>query len=269
MFIIHTDGCVRGNPGPMGCGIVVEETPEQDTVMTKKTIATLSVALGTGTNNEAEYAAIELALMHCFYVAKEEPVSLFSDSKVAIDQINNDKKVSSEHLIAAKQRVDKLKKEYVHGISFSWIGRDKNGKADALASAACGMPQAVIMSRGNIFDVIDWPDTPEARDWARKYASQKVSGINNMTEIQKREPKYSDFMPFIYSARPKTAKEEGELFLKKDPPNKGWILKALKGAGPEYVARALYFANMGFLPPYALKCASVAEEQAAVTKKLY
>ena len=46
-YILNTDGGARGNPGPSGIGLVISD-------QTGQVLATKSLFLGNGTNNEAE-----------------------------------------------------------------------------------------------------------------------------------------------------------------------------------------------------------------------
>ena len=60
-LIAHSDGGARGNPGPAGYGVVIQDERGQK-------VATLSQYLGHQTNNFAEYqgliAALEYAIEH-------------------------------------------------------------------------------------------------------------------------------------------------------------------------------------------------------------
>src|ERR671933_521903 len=54
-LVAHTDGGARGNPGPAGYGVVIQDE-------TGRKIASLSEYLGQQTNNFAEYQALIAAL---------------------------------------------------------------------------------------------------------------------------------------------------------------------------------------------------------------
>ena len=60
-LIAHSDGGARGNPGPAGYGVVIQDEKGQK-------VAALSQYLGHQTNNFAEYqgliAALEYAIEH-------------------------------------------------------------------------------------------------------------------------------------------------------------------------------------------------------------
>ncbi len=55
-LIIRTDGGSRGNPGPAGIGVVIENAD------TNEVIETHAKFLGKTTNNQAEYKAVILGL---------------------------------------------------------------------------------------------------------------------------------------------------------------------------------------------------------------
>lgn len=55
MYLIWTDGACKGNPGPMGIGVMIQN---DDTEI----LAQFSKHLGHGTNNIAELTAIKLGL---------------------------------------------------------------------------------------------------------------------------------------------------------------------------------------------------------------
>src|ERR1700727_3510805 len=71
-LIAHSDGGARGNPGPAGYGVVVQD-------QTGKKVAALSEYLGHQTNNVAEYQGLIAALE---YALAEGPKALkaISDS---------------------------------------------------------------------------------------------------------------------------------------------------------------------------------------------
>ena len=55
-LVIRTDGGSRGNPGPAGIGVVIEDAK------THKVVETHAKFLGKTTNNQAEYKAVILGL---------------------------------------------------------------------------------------------------------------------------------------------------------------------------------------------------------------
>lgn len=126
-LIAHSDGGARGNPGPAGYGVVIE-----DQSGTK--VALLSEYLGHQTNNFAEYqgliAALEYALAH-----GPKALKLISDSELLVRQIKGIYKVKN----ATLQDLHGRAKELIAQLDWFSIGhalREHNQEADRLANAA-------------------------------------------------------------------------------------------------------------------------------------
>ena len=135
-LIAHSDGGARGNPGPAGYGVVV-----QDEAGCK--VAALSEYLGHQTNNFAEYqgliAALEYALQH-----GPKALKLISDSELLVRQIKGIYKVKNVTL----QDLHGRAKELIAQLEWFSIGhalREQNQEADRLANEAMdkGMGRSV------------------------------------------------------------------------------------------------------------------------------
>src|SRR5450755_4048042 len=89
-LVAHIDGGARGNPGPAGYGVAIQDG-------TGRPVAELSEYLGKQTNNFAEYsgllAALTYALKHGFKALK-----VFSDSELMVKQIIGEYKVKNPTL---------------------------------------------------------------------------------------------------------------------------------------------------------------------------
>jgi ribonuclease HI len=126
-LIAHSDGGARGNPGPAGYGVLIED-------QSGKKVAALSEYLGRQTNNFAEYrgliAALEYALDHGHRVLK-----VISDSELLVRQVKGLYKVKNAVLrelhSRAKQLIEQL--EY---FSIDHALRQHNQEADRLANDA-------------------------------------------------------------------------------------------------------------------------------------
>jgi len=126
-LIANIDGGARGNPGPAGYGVVL-----QDESGTK--IDSLHEYLGAQTNNFAEYsglvAALEYALSHGYHSMKVR-----SDSELLVKQIKGEYKVRSEALFdiyrEAKDLIRKLNSFHIQHVY-----REQNREADRLANLA-------------------------------------------------------------------------------------------------------------------------------------
>ena len=126
-LIAHSDGGARGNPGPAGYGVVINNE-------SGKKIATLSQYLGHQTNNFAEYqgliAALEYALEH-----GPKALKLISDSELLVRQIKGIYKVKNPVL----QDLHARAKELIAQLDWFSIGhalREHNQEADRLANEA-------------------------------------------------------------------------------------------------------------------------------------
>src|ERR1700689_4987975 len=96
----YIDGGARGNPGPAGYGVVIEDE-------LGRPVAELSEYLGRQTNNYAEdsglLAALNYTLRHGCKALK-----VVSDSELMVKQINGEYKVSSPALKELHQRAMQL-----------------------------------------------------------------------------------------------------------------------------------------------------------------
>lgn len=126
-LIAHSDGGARGNPGPAGYGVVIEDE-------SGRKVATLSEYLGHQTNNFAEYqgliAALEYALQH-----GPKALKLISDSELLVRQIKGIYKVKN----AVLQDLHGRAKELIGQLEWFSIGhalREHNQEADRLANEA-------------------------------------------------------------------------------------------------------------------------------------
>jgi ribonuclease HI len=99
-LIAHTDGGARGNPGPAGYGIVIQDAKGNK-------VAALSQYLGRQTNNFAEYQALIGALE---YALEHGPKALkvISDSELLVRQIKGIYKVKEPTLRDLHARAKEL-----------------------------------------------------------------------------------------------------------------------------------------------------------------
>ncbi len=126
-LIAHSDGGARGNPGPAGYGVVLQDEAGRK-------VAALSEYLGHQTNNFAEYqgliAALEYAVQH-----GPKALKLISDSELLVRQIKGIYKVKN----ATLQELHGRAKELIAQLEWFSIGhalREQNQEADQLANEA-------------------------------------------------------------------------------------------------------------------------------------
>lgn len=125
MIKIYVDGAAVPNPGKMGVGIVINNNGK---------ITEISERMGWGTNNEAEYSACIRALKEVFGYKKEK-ILVFSDSQLVVNQINGSFAVNSYNIQPYFKKLCGLLENF-KDISFQWIPRENNKKANELANKA-------------------------------------------------------------------------------------------------------------------------------------
>jgi ribonuclease HI len=126
-LVAFIDGGARGNPGPAGYGVVVQDE-------SRKKVAALSEYLGHQTNNFAEYQGLIAALEYA--VANgHKALKVISDSELLVRQIKGIYKVNNLALRDLHGRA----KELIARLAWFSIGhvlRGHNEEADRLANAA-------------------------------------------------------------------------------------------------------------------------------------
>ena len=126
-IVAYIDGGARGNPGPAGFGVRIEEP---DGTL----IEEFAESIGVATNNVAEYRALLAALEWARRHGRDQ-LHVRSDSLLLVQQMLGNYKVKNAGLqpLHAKARV------LVHEIgrvTFEHVGRSLNAHADRLANAA-------------------------------------------------------------------------------------------------------------------------------------
>jgi ribonuclease HI len=128
---IYTDGAARGNPGPAAIGVVLKDEKGN-------TVATVSRRLAPTTNNQAEYQAIIAGLERAVSLGAKS-AAVKSDSELVVRQINGQFKIKNTALRPLYQRVVQLIGS-LESFSISYIPREQNRQADALANRALDNP---------------------------------------------------------------------------------------------------------------------------------
>ncbi len=120
------DGGSRGNPGPAGCGIVIELSDGRR--------ETHTLFLGTTTNNVAEYAAL-LALLERAAALGVPRLEAHSDSELLVKQLKGEYRVKAPHLQPLWLRAAELRRGFTR-FAISHVPRAANAEADRLANRA-------------------------------------------------------------------------------------------------------------------------------------
>jgi ribonuclease HI len=131
-LLAHCDGGARGNPGPAAAACVIDDRAEKKRFLCGK-------YLGKTTNNQAEYAAVKLALgvIKGNYQTKRD-VKLFLDSTLVVNQLNGLYKVKDPTL---RQIVFEIREIESHlgEIYYQHVKREENTEADDLVNRAINL----------------------------------------------------------------------------------------------------------------------------------
>ncbi len=115
------------NPGPGAIGVVIQTQQGE-------TITTISQAVGSVTNNQAEYMAVIAALEKAVSLGFDE-VEIHADSELIVRQINGRYRVKNANLKPLYQKVVELKCR-LKSFTITHIPRNLNKEADRLAGEA-------------------------------------------------------------------------------------------------------------------------------------
>jgi len=126
--IVEADGGSRGNPGPAGFGSVVW-SEDHSTVL-----AEVKEAIGTATNNVAEYRGLIAGLAEAGRLGATD-VEARLDSKLVVEQMSGRWKVKHPDIAALHGQARRLVAGFEH-VSFTWVPREQNSHADRLANEA-------------------------------------------------------------------------------------------------------------------------------------
>jgi ribonuclease HI len=125
-LVVRTDGAARGNPGPAGAGILIEDEQGMRLQARHKW-------LGQMTNNQAEYNA----LIEGLRTAKDwkpDRLEIYLDSNLVVEQVKGRFKIKEPELQKLHAAVMQLLADVPYEIRH--VAREKNRGADHLANMA-------------------------------------------------------------------------------------------------------------------------------------
>ncbi|HVP13730.1 MAG TPA: ribonuclease HI family protein [Phycisphaerae bacterium] len=156
-LVVHFDGGSRGNPGPAGAGVVVQDAQGRP-------VFEAGFFLGRMTNNAAEYSGL-LKGLDAAVQARAREVTVFADSELVVRQLNGDYRVKNPRL---RDLFDAalVKLRTFERWTIKHIPREQNHRADELANAAMDAGEDVV-----VVDAIPAAAKPDA---ARRGAAGKT-----------------------------------------------------------------------------------------------
>ena len=125
--VLWTDGGSRGNPGPAAYAFVIEA--ENGTVLDAH-----GEAIGTATNNVAEYSALVAGLRRAVELGVTE-LELRSDSELLVKQMRGEYRVKNRDLQELFFDASRAARA-VGRVSYTHVRREHNELADRLVNEA-------------------------------------------------------------------------------------------------------------------------------------
>lgn len=150
-LVIEADGGSRGNPGVAGSGTVVYSDNKAEV------LKEIAYVVGTkATNNVAEYRG----LLEGLKAARElgaTSVDVYMDSKLVVEQMSGRWKIKHPDMKVLAIEAKEIASE-IGSVSYTWIPREKNKRADALSNvamdaAAAGKPVGVVGDSASVSSV--------------------------------------------------------------------------------------------------------------------
>ncbi len=132
--VLYTDGGARGNPGPAAYGFVLEAEDGD-------LLAAEGVAIGSATNNVAEYSGLVAGLTRALELEVDD-LEVRSDSELMVKQMRGEYKVKNEALRALNLQAARIAR-LVGEVRYVHVRREKNELADRLVNEALDAEQSV------------------------------------------------------------------------------------------------------------------------------
>ena len=126
-WLLYADGAARGNPGPAAYGFVLDDPDGVPRVAA-------GAALGTATNNVAEYKAL-IAGLECALDHGASALEVRMDSELVVRQMTGIYKVRNEGLKPLFERARALARKF-SSFRIAHVRREFNARADAEANRA-------------------------------------------------------------------------------------------------------------------------------------
>lgn len=140
-LIIEADGGSRGNPGVSGSGAVIINRG------TGEILVEISEFIGVATNNVAEYRALLAAVTEALRLDPSCHLEVRMDSKLVIEQMSGAWKIKHPDMQALAIKVHQILGG--HSVKWTWIPREQNSRADALANRAMDTKRSEILHAGS------------------------------------------------------------------------------------------------------------------------
>ncbi|SCL70586.1 bifunctional RNase H/acid phosphatase [Micromonospora chersina] len=183
--VVEADGGSRGNPGPAGYGAVVRDPA------TGEVLAERAESIGTATNNVAEYRGLIAGLEAAAKLGAAE-VEARMDSKLVVEQMCGRWQIKNPGLRPLAAQAAGLVGRFA-SVRFSWVPRERNKHADALANAAMDAA-AGLAPTGPVVQPPREVAVPEpaVREVAARAATGRATGTDPATTPASWEPRATE-----------------------------------------------------------------------------
>jgi len=123
-YVLHFDGCSKGNPGPAGIGAVISKSGSEEWCGCQ--------FIGNRTNNQSEYSALILGLKEALS-RNIKQLQVYGDSLLVINQVTGQFKVKNSLLQDLNKEAMGLIAKFDY-IVFNHVYREFNKRADQLSN---------------------------------------------------------------------------------------------------------------------------------------
>jgi ribonuclease H / adenosylcobalamin/alpha-ribazole phosphatase len=127
-LIVEADGGARGNPGPAAWGVVVRDADSGEVLVER------AQAIGTATNNVAEYQGLIAGLRAANELDPEATVDVRMDSRLVIEQMAGRWQI--KHPGLRPLALEARSSFPYERITWTWVPRSSNAHADRLLNEA-------------------------------------------------------------------------------------------------------------------------------------
>ena len=138
MITAYIDGGARGNPGPAGYGVRVEDAAGV-------LLDELHGGLGVATNNIAEYNGL-LAALRWAVAHGQTSVDIRADSELLVKQMRGEYRVKNEGLKPLFLQACALIRQ-IGDVRFTHVRRELNKEADRLSNLGMDEAELALKSR--------------------------------------------------------------------------------------------------------------------------
>jgi probable phosphoglycerate mutase len=123
-LVIEADGGSRGNPGPAAYGTVVRDAD------TGQVLVERAEAIGTATNNVAEYRGLVAGLEEAARIDPQAALEVRMDSKLVVEQMAGRWKIKHPAMRDLALQAQRLRNPAT--VTWTWVPRERNTHADRL-----------------------------------------------------------------------------------------------------------------------------------------